>query len=175
MPRCSIAPVDETSSKAPVNAHAEVDIDADVREVWAIVADVDAWPTWNPTVREATSGGELEVGARFRFSTELGSFGCRFVEVDAPRLLAWRGRILSLSQGQRWQLEQRPDGTHAAVAATMSGLSARLFRRRYSRRLSGELDALVRLLKLEAEARAADRRLDAAGTTENRPTELTNG
>jgi hypothetical protein len=44
----------------------------------------------------------------------------------------------------------------------MSGLSARLFDARLRQRLQGELDALVQLLKLEAEARAMETREEAA-------------
>ena len=145
-----------------MSAHAEIDIAADERAVWTVIADIASWPTWNPAVREAVFTAELETGARFRFSTPLGSIKCRLTVVDAPHYLAWKGRLLTMSHRQAWRIEARPIGTHVSTDASMGGLGARLFKRRLNERLRGEVDALVRLLKLEAEARSIEMREDAA-------------
>ena len=141
---------------APVSAHAVIDIAADEREVWTVIADISAWPTWNPAVREAVFEGELESGTRFRFSTPFGSVKCRLSEVDAPRVLSWTGRLLTIRERQTWHLEPDTAGTRASIDATLTGLGARLFRARLQERLQGELDAVVQLLKLEAEVRLAE-------------------
>ena len=143
-------------SFGPVNAHAEIDVRATDREVWSVIADIAAWPTWNPAVRHAVFTADLEVGARFRFSREFGWMRGTLVEVDAPRTLAWSGRVLTLGQRQIWRIAPRGDECRVTTDASMHGLAARLFRRRLSRRLQGELDALVRLLKLEAETRSIE-------------------
>jgi uncharacterized protein YndB with AHSA1/START domain len=150
---------------APVSARAEIDIAADERKVWTVLADVAAWPTWNPAVRDAVFDGELETGTRFRFSTVFGSMKARLSDVDAPHVLAWRGRLLFMGHRQTWQLQADADGTHVVTDASMSGLGARLFRKRLNQRLQGDLDALVRLLKLEAEARATEEREEEARET----------
>ena len=147
---------------ASVSARAEIDIAAGEREVWTVIADIGAWPTWNPAVREAVFGGELEAGARFRFSTAFGSIKCRLSEVDAPRTLAWTGRLLSVRERQAWQLAPNATGTHVSIESSLSGIGARLFRRRLQERLDGELDATVQLLKLEAEVRSTEDRELAA-------------
>jgi len=151
-----------TKPKAPVSAHAQIDIAADEREVWTVIADIASWPTWNPAVREAVFEAELETGARFRFSTAFGSMKCRLTEVDAPHTLSWQGRLMAMRQRQTWRIEPRQEGegTHVTTDATMTGLSARLFRVRLNERLQGELDALVHLLKLEAEVRSTEERED---------------
>jgi uncharacterized protein YndB with AHSA1/START domain len=145
-----------------MRAQAEVDVAASVREVWAVLADVASWPTWNPAVRHAVCGSELEVGTRFRFSTEIGTLKCRVTAVDAPRRLSWKARVLVLGERQTWLLEPSPTGTHVHVEAEMTGLAARVWRRRLDERLQRVLDALVQLLRLEAEVRAAEGREDAA-------------
>ncbi len=146
-----------------MSAHAEIDIAASEREVWTVIADIASWPTWNPGVREAIVTAELEVGARFRYVTPFGSIACRATQVDAPHALAWECRLLTMRRRQSWRLQAGPAGSHVLAVASMRGLGARLFRRRLDERLRGELDSLVRLLKLEAETRHAASVTEAAG------------
>ena len=149
-----------------MSAYTEIDIAASDREVWTVLADVASWPTWNPAVRHAVCDETLEVGSRFRFSTEIGTLSCRMTDVDAPRRLSWKGRVLVLGERQTWLLEPSSTGTLVSVHAEMTGLGSRLFRRRLEERLQSVLEALVQLLRLEAEVRATEERADAAPAVE---------
>ena len=153
------------TSSAPVSAQAAIDIAADAREAWTVVADIASWPTWNPAIRHAVCEDELEVGTKFRFSTEIGTLKCRVTAIDAPRSLSWKGRLLVLGERQTWHFEPTPQGVRVSVIAEMTGLAARLFRRRLQTRLQDVMDALVQLLRLEAEARSTEEREDAARLT----------
>jgi uncharacterized protein YndB with AHSA1/START domain len=144
-----------------VKAHAEIDIAASDREVWTVLADIASWPTWNPAIRHAVRDEALEVGTRFSFSTEIGTLKCRITEVDAPSRLSWKGRVLLLGERQTWHLEPGPDGTHVSVEGEMTGPVSALFRRRLDARLQRVLDAVVQLLRLEAEIRATEKREEA--------------
>lgn len=154
--------MEQPQSSAPVSAYAEIDIAASGREVWTVLADVSSWPTWNPAIRSAVCDETFEAGSKFRFSTEFGTLSCRVISVDAPHQLSWKGRVLILGERQRWLLEPSSTGTRVSVHAEMTGLGSRLFRRRLDERLQRVLDALVQLLRLEAETRAAERREDLA-------------
>jgi uncharacterized protein YndB with AHSA1/START domain len=147
-----------------VIARATVAIAAPQREVWTVLADIGSWPTWNPAVRYAVCDTELEleVGTKFRFSTELGTLKCRITDVDAPRLLSWKARVLLLGERVTWRLEPTEQGTHVEVEARMTGPVSAIFRRRLDARLQRVMDSLVQLLRLEAEARTADERAEAA-------------
>lgn len=149
-----------------MGVRAEVDIAAPEREVWAVLADIASWPTWNPAVRHAVREEELEVGTKFRFSTEIGTLKCRVTDVDAPRRLSWKGRVIVLGERQTWLLEPSQTGTRVQVQARMTGLAARMFRRRLDERLQNVLDAVVQLLRLEAEVRVAEEREDAVRAVE---------
>ncbi len=151
-------------------ANAAIDIAASQREVWTVLADIASWPTWNPAVRHAYCDREpedgLDVGTQFRFSTEIGTLKCRITHVDAPRTLSWKGRVLVLGERQTWNVEPGPAGARVSVHAEMTGLAAWFIRRRLDERLQRVLDALVQLLRLEAESRAVEERADEARQTD---------
>jgi hypothetical protein len=154
--------VEQTRSDAPVSAHAEVDVAAEERIVWAIIADIAAWPTWNPSVRQVSSVAELEAGARFRYISPLGSVSCRLAQVDAPREFAWRGRAWTMTLQQACRIGSHVEGSHVSIEASLNGVIARVFRRRLQTWLQDDLDSLLRLLRLEAEVRSSAERDDAA-------------
>ncbi len=113
-----------------MSAHAETEVAASDRDVWAVLADVGGWPSWNPGVRDAVIDGALEVGAHLRFATGPGTMSCLLLDVDAPRRLTWSGRLLGLGHRQVWRIEPRPDGCLVTVDGAMTGPIAWLFRRR---------------------------------------------
>lgn len=141
-----------------MSAHAEIDVAAEDRIAWAVIADIASWPTWNPSARQVTVPTELERGAPFRYSSPLGSMTCRLTQVDAPRELAWQGRLLTMDLVQVWHIEPDAAGSHVSLDASLSGLVARVFHRRWQVRLQDDLDSLVQLMKLEAEVRSAEER-----------------
>ena len=147
---------------APVLASAEADIEADPAIVWAVLADIAAWPEWNPAVRSASLPGDLRVGATFRWAAGPGTITSRLVTVDPPRLLAWTGRSMGLRAAHAWRVAPSADGSSVRTEESLSGLPARLFAGRLRRTLQADLEAWVRLLKLESESRAADE--DAVGS-----------
>jgi hypothetical protein len=67
-----------------------------------------------------------------------------------------------LTLQQACYIEPGVTGSQVRVEASLSGLIARLFRRRLQARLGEELDSFTRLLKLEAEMRSFDERAEAA-------------
>ena len=79
-----------------------VDIEAPVRQVWEILADVERYGEWNPfTTRVDTS---LEVGSSVDLYVSLGPFRLKQPEsiqdVVPPSLLAW-----GMTMGARWFLK----------------------------------------------------------------------
>lgn len=150
--------MEATEASGPVSAHAETEVAAGDRDVWAVLADIEGWPSWNPAIRDAVFDGALEAAAHFRFTTGPGTMSCRLLQVDAPRSLAWSGRLIGLGHRQAWRIEPRPEGCLVTVDGSMSGPIARLFKGRLGRQLQHDLDAWLQLLKLEVESRATESR-----------------
>lgn len=148
--------MEQPRSSAPVSAYAEIDIAAPRPEVWAILSDIGSWPSWNPAIRQSFRDPQLEVGTRFKFSTEIGTLKCRITALEQPRSLAWKGRVLVLGERQAWRLEPTETGTHVTVLAEMTGLASWLLKRRLTERLQTVIVSVLDLLRLEAEVRATE-------------------
>lgn len=158
--------MEATEARGPVNAHAKTEVSAGDRDVWAVLAGIEGWPSWNPAVRDAVLDGALQAATHFRFVTGPGTMSCRLLEVDAPHSLAWSGRLMGIGHRQAWRIEPHSEGCLVVVDASMSGPIARLLKGRLGRRLQGDLDTWLGLLKLEAESRAPE----AGGEEEGRGT-----
>jgi hypothetical protein len=69
---------------------------------------------------------------------------------------------MGLRAAHAWRVSPSADGATVRTDESLSGLPARLFAGRLRRRLQADLDAWVRLLKLEAESRAKEEEEDDA-------------
>jgi hypothetical protein len=76
---------------------AVVDIAATPQQVWAVLADLDAYPDWNPFIQSAS--GQLAVGSTLtlRMVPAHGramTFRPRVLDVQPGALLRWIGRLI---------------------------------------------------------------------------------
>ncbi len=93
-----------------------IEIDAAPDQVWAVLADLDHYPQWNPFITEAS--GELRAGGRLRLrmSPAQGkgmTFKPRVLVADPGRELRWIGRLVmpGIFDGEhRFVLTALPDG-----------------------------------------------------------------
>ena len=65
--------MEQPDPQSPVFAHSEVDVLASPQRVWAVLADIDGWQTWNPAVRRASLDGALESATSFKFAAGPGN------------------------------------------------------------------------------------------------------
>jgi hypothetical protein len=136
----------------------EIEIDASPEEVWAVLADTDAYAEWNPFVRRLV--GELREGARLE--VEIAPPGGRAmtfkptVRAAAPgRELRWLGRFLvpGLFDGEhRFELERLSgDRTRFVQSERFSGVLVRPLTRTLERTRLG-FEQMNDALKRRAEA-----------------------
>ncbi len=74
--------------------HTQIDISAGVEQVWRVLTDLDAYPEWNPMIRQAS--GSVKTGQRLtvRFEPEGRrghTFRPRLLVVDENKELRWLG------------------------------------------------------------------------------------
>lgn len=142
----------QTERTSPVVARSEIVIDAEVRHVWSVLAQIEQWPSWHPGVRGTELDGALETGTGFRYEAGPSTNTCVLTRVDAPWALAWRGHSMGVGHDRSWRLEEGSGACHVITEQSLSGILARLFSGRLLGWSQRELDIWVHLLKLEAES-----------------------
>jgi hypothetical protein len=122
----------------------EIEIAATPAEVWAVLADVDAYPEWNPFV--VRLAGEVREGARLeaRIAPPGGramTFTPTVVAAEPERELRWLGRLLvrGLFDGEHsFRIEPLADGGSRFVQSErFSGVLVRPLRRVLERTEAG--------------------------------------
>lgn len=100
----------------------ETTIEATPDEVWAVLADLDSYPTWNPSI--IRSEGELRVGSRLRNEVRSGGGSMTFTPevlvADPGRELRWVGHTY---------LPGVADGEHSFVIEDIGDGRVRLVQR----------------------------------------------
>lgn len=112
-----------------------VDIDAPPNDVWAVLTDVERWPTWTPTMQEVTrlDHGPFAVGSRAR--------------VRQPRLRPAVCEVTHLDQGHGFTWVSRAPGINTEAAHVLEPLGAQTrvtLSIRFSGMLSGVLGRMFR-------------------------------
>jgi len=128
---------------APATAEGEIQVAAPIDTVWAVLADLSAWPTWNDDVKSMAVEGPLEPGSVF--ST--------LATVDPPREIGWTGVSMGIHAVHVFHLESAGGGTRVRSAESFRGFIPSVLKG-YSRKiLQRGIDAILGSLKTEAERR----------------------
>jgi hypothetical protein len=124
------------------------DIPAAPERVWGILADVERWPEWTPSVTRITrlDPGPLAVGSRAR--------------IHQPRLLPATWRIVELAEGRRFTWVTGSPGIRAVAEHSVEPID-RGSRVTLSVRFEGLLASLVARLTRDLNRRYLE--LEAAG------------
>jgi hypothetical protein len=126
----------EADRNAPVYGTGEIEATADPETVWAVLADIQGWPTWNPDIAEASLRGPVRPGTTFSWKSGPGTITSTF-------------HVYRLRPSER-----HPGHTILTTEESWGGLLARLLRKRFATTLKTAIDTGLARLKAEAERRA---------------------
>lgn len=134
-----------------------VDIDADARDVWAILADLGRFAEWNPFMTAAS--GELKVGARPKITMTLPeakpmTFSPTVLEAEEGRKVRWLGKVgvRGLFDGEHTlSIEPRPGGGSRFVNHERFGGILVPFMGRTLKKADKAFDDMNQALKARAE------------------------
>lgn len=140
---------------APAAAEGSARVSAPPETVWAVISDIDAWPTWNPDVRSVTFDGPLEPGSEFRWKSGPSSLVSRLEEVDPPREIGWTGTTMGIRAIHVFRFEPTEGGTLVRSEESWSGGLAGLLKSFSRKRIRRAIDTALESLKAESERRAS--------------------
>ncbi len=152
----SLATLNQTAStgaineRAPVVAHAQIEIAVSPAKVWALLVNAPAWPQWNEAISQASATQPLGPGTRFTWSQGTSTIHSQVQLFEPERRLVWTGTAFTAKAIHAWELTQLPGGhTRVAISESMDGpLMAQLFS---SQKLAESSNAWLAALKQAAE------------------------
>lgn len=76
---------------APVRGHAEIEVDAPVAAVWAVLSDIAGWANWSKGVHHVTAPGAMVVGEPFVWWNSISRIQSRLAVLVPEGELSWTG------------------------------------------------------------------------------------
>jgi hypothetical protein len=138
----------------------EIIVDASTQNVWDILADIPAYPEWNPSTRivlDAKKPDEITYGlTAVRPNGQEVSWRLtgRMLDRRKPGLIAWRlGMRGFVFLNMAYTLTPRGAGTHVLFSAEVSGLVPSIFPNHFPNLLPAPMAGTLRALKRRAEVR----------------------
>lgn len=138
---------------APALASAEGVVPAPPDEVWAVLSDIEAWPSWNPDVKQASLEGPLAAGSAFVWKAGPGTIRSVLQVVEPPSRIGWTGKTMGIDAVHVWEIEAVEGGSRVRTEESWSGLIVRLFAPMMKGQLQKSMDGGLQHLKAELQRR----------------------
>ncbi len=134
-----------------------VTVEAPAASLWRVVADVERWPEWTPSMRSVirTDDGNLAVGSEARVRQPgLREAGWRVTALDPGRSFVWESTVAGVTSTAEHLVEEVGSGSRLTLRLDQKGPLAGLVRALYGRRIRRFLDLEARGLGAAAESAA---------------------
>lgn len=147
-----------TNPNAPVTCSKSILINARPEQVWAVLADINGWATWQIDISNRATdrpklNGPLQPGTTFDWKTGGAGIHSTLHTVEPNRSLGWTGKTFGMYAIHNWTLTEVAGGTQVSVDESMDGLLASLFKASFNRNLASGMQHWLELLKSESEKR----------------------
>lgn len=106
------------------NRDGELQIDADLQTVFAVISAIDQWPSWNPDVKSVSVEGPVQPGTVFRWKAGPSSLTSTLQVVDPPSEIAWTGTTMGIKAVHVFRFQAADGGTLARSEESWEGLLA---------------------------------------------------
>lgn len=136
---------------APLVARKEIIIAAPAEKLWAMQADINRWPEWQPGVTAAHLEGALAVGQVFRWKGGGLNITSTLQEVESPSRIGWTGKAIGIDAVHIWTFEPHGDGTRVTSEESWSGWLTRILKLLDPHMLEKSVNTSLEVLKTTAE------------------------
>jgi uncharacterized membrane protein len=126
-------------------------IDANSEKVWAVLSNINAWPTWQQDIKAAKIIGVVVAGNCFEWKSGGLKIKSRLHRTEAEKFLGWTGKAMGIYAIHNWQISERDGITTVIVEESMDGFFARLFKKSLNKNLQEGMQRWLEQLKLACE------------------------
>ena len=140
---------------APAIASTAAVLDAPVEAVWAVLSDIEGWPSWNPDVKQARLEGPLASGTRFTWKAGPGTIRSVLQVVEPPRRIGWTGQTMGIRAAHVWEIEAADGGSRVRTEESWSGLIVSLMKPMMRGQLQKAMNSGLEHLEAEMKRRGA--------------------
>jgi uncharacterized protein YndB with AHSA1/START domain len=155
----------EINQNAPLVDRKSILVHAPRTQVWQLLSQIEAWPSWYPAVSKAELEGPLASATVFRWTSGGMAIVSTLRLVEEQRRLGWTGSALGTSSEHIWRLEDAADGTLVSTEESMSGWLIYPVKLITPRFLTEALESWLVALKQAAEKQVMQADAVAAGAS----------
>ncbi len=139
------------NEKAPVVASSEIEIEASVDTVWAVLTNINHWPSWMKDVTKTVVQGDIKQGTKFNWKAAGLSFSSQIHTSNPKTQFGWTGKTIGASAIHNWFFEKKGNFTVVKVEESMQGVLPRLFAGAFQKNLNSDVIKDLKDLKAAAE------------------------
>ena len=119
--RAGLAAQGKTDPAAPRQSTQQISINAPPDKIWALLTNVQAWPSWDSSIPSTSTPPDVQDGTLFSYNTDGMSIHAAIREFVPDTALAWTGDVLNYHAIQTWTLAPQPDGTTLVTTSESAG------------------------------------------------------
>ena len=121
--------------------------------MWRLHCDVNAWPTWQSDIEEASLDQDLTPGASFSWSTYGMAITSTVYDVQQGTRILWGGDANGITGIHEWTFADSPTGVRVTTTESFAGAPVEADVSNMQALLDQSLTAWLQQLKTAAEAR----------------------
>jgi len=141
----------QINTEAPVKCSKTITINADRKNVWHVLTNINRWADWQTDIRKPKLNGELATDTTFDWKTGGVKIHSTLHTVEPYKHFGWTGKTFGLFAIHNWTLTETNGQTTVSVKECMGGFLANLFKKSFNKNLEKGMEKWLVLLKEESE------------------------
>jgi hypothetical protein len=136
---------------APVKCRKSITINAESKNVWSVLTDINNWTRWQTDISNSNLTGELKAGSSFIWRSGGVKIHSSLHTVESFRKIGWTGKAPGTFAIHNWTLIEHDGKTEVTVNESMEGIVPKFFKKSFSKNLEKGMHSWLELLKKECE------------------------
>ena len=139
------------NTNAPIVAKQKIKINVPATRVWSLLTEINNWPTWQPSVKEAHLKTLLNEGSEFIWKTGGVTLKSNIHTCEPFNKFGWTDKTKGTYRIHNWEFESVSDGTIVIVEESLQGFFPFIFKRKFRKNLEESMSKTLKDLKEASE------------------------